>query len=104
MLALLRNGFSEDTRRQSQLFEKELLESELSKSERSIWNDDDETSLVARHFRLDVTFASSFFLRFPGTEVLKSQKCHGGSRLSIWTAKSPFEYSGSENLGPLTRN
>lgn len=58
---------------------KELWESDLSKSERSIANDD-ETSPVARHFWLDMTFAS---LRFLGAEVLKSQKCQGGSRLSI---------------------
>lgn len=73
------------------LKKKEPWESDLSKSERSIWNDD-ERSPVARHFWLDMTFAS---LRFPGAEVLKSQKCQEGSRLGIWAAKTPFEYNDS---------
>lgn len=39
---------------------------------------------MARHFQLDMTFAS---LRFQGTEVLKSLKCQGDSGCSIWTAR-----------------
>lgn len=58
---------------------KKLLKSEISKLEHSI-RSHDETSPVARHFQLDMTFAS---LRFQGTGVAKSLECQGDSGWGI---------------------